>query len=125
MFGRDRVHVILYEDLVSDPEAALSEVFAALGVSWQQVDLPRSNASGLPRSVRMQKFLSGDNRAKQLLRRFVPRLLWLRVRAYVQHKNLERAPMTQEDRAALVQDYLEDVEQLETLLGRDLAAWKA
>lgn len=123
VFGRDRVHVVLLEDLSSDPRGALQDVYDALGLEWEDVELHQDNASGVPRSRALQAFLYEQNAIKTLGSKIIPRPLWHRVRRWIQRRNLQRVPVTAEDRTDLVEYYRADIERLQELLGRDLSAW--
>lgn len=125
VFGPERVHVVLYDELTADPASALSSVYTQLGIGWEPVGLTRNNASGVPKSRTVQRFLSEKNALKTLGRRVVPRSLWLRARSRLEKNNLERVPMDSGDRARLRQYFDEDVAALAGLIGRDLTGWRS
>ena len=126
-FGRDRVKILLYEDLGSAPTATMADVYAFLGVRSDFVPdtTARFNVATVPRSVRFQQFTKGGSAAKSALKRVLP----ASVRATLKQRALDwnaTAPeaIDPEIRQRLVALYADDISLLEELIGRDLSAWK-
>jgi hypothetical protein len=102
VFGRDRVTVVLYDDLASDPRAVVRVVYAAVGVAPEFIPPHLGRA-----------YNSRARRSKQFLR-------WPRGRG---DPHLPEGP----DQAAeeLVQEKVDsDIARLEQLLSRNLDQWR-
>lgn len=123
-FGRERVRVLLFEDLKADPAAVLADVFGFIGVdpSFEPGSLEAKNQTRLPRSVLLSKLLEGKGGLKARARGLVP--AWARRplgNALRGLNTAERRPLDPAFRAQLAATYRPDVEQLGRLLDRDLA----
>ena len=124
-FGRERIELILFEDLAADPARAMSSLYEFLGVDSGFVpDIKqRYNAGSFPRYPRL-------NRAWQALRRRQP--LWFRAPDVVIRWNrymMERTysappPIDPKLREALLDLYREEVARMEEILERDLEIWR-
>jgi hypothetical protein len=127
-FGRERVHVIVHEDLVHDAAAVVRGTFAFLGVDPNvPVDTDVHNPSRRARSGLLQRLIfrpPGPLRGVvPLLRRFP---LVHRLRDAVVSVNSvpeTRRAMDPELRRQLSAELAPEVEELGQLIGRDLSAW--
>lgn len=125
-FPAEQIKVILQDDLKTRPGECLSELFAFLGVdSHFQPDVGLAyNQGGEPRNQLLNRLLTRPSRIKRILRPLTPQFL---LRAYIEmkHKNLSRPELSPETHHMLLEGYREDLEQLQTLLSRDLSSWLA
>lgn len=135
-FGRERVHVIVFEDMVRDPAAEFRRLLEFLQVdpSYQPESFAAHNPSHRPRSLALRA-LTNSRLPQWIVWTLLPRLIGDRatrgmVRKF-RHSRLNRRPaprqaLSPELRARLEQDFAPDVARLSELLGRDLAAlwWK-
>lgn len=124
LFPREQVKILLYDDLVRDPEAFLRELFVFLNVDpdFRPPNLSRRfNASErLPRSQRLDAFVDSLESwgAMRLLKGFSVRRRLSRL-----YYTGRMPKMTEEDREFLRQTFAPDVERLARLIDRDLSAW--
>ena len=128
-FPRDRFLFLLTEDLMSRPDAVLSEVFTFLGVDpdVKIEDFQRRNASGAIRSRLLLSLISNQSRLKDVLRTLLP----MRYRQKLKTRLIElnnsntRAPaqMSDEERKLLAEALEADVRKLEALTGIDVSRW--
>ena len=131
LIPEDRRSVILFDDFRDDPRAVWVQILDFLGLDEDgRVDFSPRNAAHAQRFPRLSHFLlapprpiaplalslrkallSGDNRLIAALKRFL---------------NVKRPrPVLPSDlRVEMMDWYRADIERLETLLGRDLTAWK-
>jgi hypothetical protein len=128
VFGRERVHVILFDDLVADPRGVYREALDFLGVdSTHEVDLSVYNPNRRARSGRFQRLifappapfraLFGKLRALPVAHRVRDALV------NANSRRATRAEMDPELRRSLTQEFAPQVEDLGALIGRDLSAW--
>jgi hypothetical protein len=123
VFGRDRVHVIIFEDFRADPARAYRETLEFLGVDPTfEPNFNVVNASAARRSWRLQQLLLSPHviRAARIV--FPPR-----VRPYVGRmwdaintRDEKRAPLDPRVAASLRAELRPDVQRLGALIGRDL-----
>ena len=123
VFGRERVKVLVYEELYTHPAQALREVFAFLEVREDVVinTSVRYNVSGAPKSRRLHTLLYKlmDN-PNSLAKRVKPALAWKAMGKFLLRPNPKMNPQTN---AQLKAYFAEDVAKLEDLLHQDLLCW--
>jgi hypothetical protein len=129
VFGRQNVHVVLYDEFKIDTCAVYTEVLRFLEVdcSHNDTDYPVINANRRARSIRVQELLRYPPKHLQgFARRALPRALRSATMKCLYRMNIvyqPRLPMDQALRRRLLKEYEPEVEQLSHLLGRDLSAW--
>jgi hypothetical protein len=123
-FGRERMKILIFEDLIRDPQAVLREIFAFLGVD-PAVPLDTAKAryrSGAPRS-RLLASVVNDPRLRRVARSLLPTQLVARIGRKATELNTGSKPVLDErSRAYLLERTKEDRRRLADLLGRR-AAW--
>jgi hypothetical protein len=129
-FGRERVHVIVYDDFRDRTAETYRGVLEFLGVDPDFApDFQVRNPNKRVRFPRLQRLVYQPPgpllRAVPWLRRFplvhVAREALLRLNSSA----ARRPPMDPELRARLLEELTPDVERLGILIGRDLSAWYA
>lgn len=129
-FGRDRVHVIVFEDFIRDPAAEFRRLLEFLDVdpAYRPVEFAVHNPSHTARS-RFLRALTKTRFAQWTVWQLLPRVLGDRAtRALVRrfrHSRINRMPSRREPldaelRRQLEAEYAPDVAALSALLGRDL-----
>jgi Sulfotransferase domain. len=128
VFGRDRVHVVIYDDLRDDTSSSVVETFRELGVDpAAPIDFRVVNASKVARSNRLQRMIQNPPaRLVSIYRAATPErahgeLAHALVRINTRYQ--ARPPMPRETRRILQRRFLPDVERLSSVLGRDLTGW--
>jgi hypothetical protein len=127
VFGRERVHVLLADDLNRDGAAAVRGVLEFLGVDPSLAAAPpRANDSRRVRSPLIQRLIFAPKLLLPLapfLRRF-PLVRALRTRMLEANSEVRRQPpMDPALRRQLLDEFRPQIEDLATLIGRDLSAW--
>jgi hypothetical protein len=127
IFGRENVHVILYDDFKNNPRAIAEGLLHFLGVDWNETDFRTVNANRRARSMSLQEFVRYPPRHLQKAARvMLPRRLRSALVGYLCKLNIvyeSRPPMHQALRQRLQKEYEPEVEQLSELLDRNLSAW--
>jgi hypothetical protein len=130
-FGRENVHVAIFDDLAQDPNSVYAQILHFLGVKPHSG--PSSfdviNANRKVRSERLRHFLARPpNVPRKVIRALVParlrRGLYERAKA-ANVVYVPREPIDPRLRAQLQREFAGEVEQLSELLGRDLSHWSA
>lgn len=132
-FDRGQIKVYLYDELNSNPEGVVRDIFRFLGVDDEfEPDMAsRHNVSGVPQSRVLQSVylsLRRSSPAKSALKALIPekprREMYRRVLEGVQSRNLAKAPpLSPETRQALIEVYRKDIIETQELIGRDLSGW--
>lgn len=122
---RERVHVMLHDDLLRDPRATYLGALAFLGIADDgRREFPRVNES---RTVHRRRLAALLYRAGAVKRRFGiygSFGVW-RALSPVLSRRQRHAPIPEELRARLRDVFRPDVERLSRLVGRDLTGWTA
>lgn len=131
LFGEQRVKVLLYDDLCTNPAQMVQSVFGFLGV---REDIPidtsiRYNSAGVPRSrtiyTLVDAFLAGPLALKRRVKALMPSSVSTALRNRVMNALITPVPMSVDVSAQLRGLFAEDVSKLEDLLGRDLRCWQS
>ncbi len=127
VFGRDRVHVMLYDDLRRDGAAVIRGCLEFLGVDPSlAAPPPTANENRRVRSPLMQRLIFAPKVLLPLapfLRRFKS-VRSMRTRMLEMNSEAKpRAPMDPALRRQLIEEFTPEIERLGKLIGRDLSAW--
>jgi len=131
LFGRDRVKVMLFDDLKADAQALTRDVYTFLGVdaSFEYVDAKKKVMGAS--TARIGIVGAGTKRLAKAARAMgmanligrikdspgISRLLYQKLAAD------QTPPLTESQRQRLQAFYREDIERVGRLLGRDLSHW--
>ena len=126
---RERVHVVVLDDLINDARGQYLEVLRFLGVPDDgRLEFPAKN----PAKVRRWPTLYTITRVVGEISRFTKHILGiptnrgtgiLRLLDRFNIRVRPRPPMSETIRKELIQFFEEDIKKLEHLLGRDLSQW--
>jgi hypothetical protein len=128
VFGRERVHIIIFDDLKGNPALVYRDTLRFLGVDPNFLpEFAIRGANERVRSKRLQRFLVYPPRALRALGGvLVPPHLRPRVKRMLVNSvrtTKPRAPMDSALRRRLQAEFEPKIEQLSALLGRDLSGW--
>ena len=126
--GRDRVHVIVFDDFKDDTAAAVRQTFRFLGVDDAfQPTLEVANPSKVARSRMLQRVLSSPpGWMRRAVRGVLPRPTRKRLYRTAMRFNARsqaRQAIDPELRERLTAELAPEVERLSALVGRDLTHW--
>jgi hypothetical protein len=135
--GRDRVHIIVFDDFIADPLTEYKKVLSFLGVEYDgRTKFPRKGGNETIRFRFLQRLLKRPPRRftnflltlqQQQKRKKQGKKNWLiRMRKKLIVANRvreERKPLDDSMRQILIEAFAEDVKKLGKLLGRDLSHW--
>jgi hypothetical protein len=128
VFGRNNVHVILFDDFVSHPQHAYSRVLAFLGVDEQSqasFDIVHSNRR-LRSTMLHDQLRYPPKLIRGLLRTFVPVSMRRKIGKRLNAFNIEYVPrpaLEQKLRERLTSEFSQELKDLGELIGRDLSMW--
>ena len=127
-FGRERMHLIVFDDLVADPRTVYRNTLEFLGVDpTYEVDLTVYNPNRQARSGAMQRLIFAPPRPLRSLfgkLRSLPIMHRVRDRLVsANSRQTRREGMDPELRRALTAEFAPQVADLGELIGRDLSAW--
>jgi hypothetical protein len=139
VFGRERVHVIIYDDFSTQTAEVFRKTLAFLGVAYDGIPpefkVVNGNANG-DNSVRstILRAIMNDRMLRQAavdLRNWLPysvftamRKTWVKLNEFnFRESPAKRRPMDPELKLSLLREFAPEVERLSELLGRDLTHW--
>ncbi|MDT8439287.1 MAG: hypothetical protein RQ729_09800 [Wenzhouxiangellaceae bacterium] len=130
-FGRERVRVVLLDDLRADPRAVWSDTLDFLGADPEFLpDFGIENVSAPTSKSWLYRHWKAStwryrlrSRAPENVYRVIRR--WRKQRLARAAERAPRAPLDSALRARLVEQFRTEIERLEVLLERDLSAWKS
>lgn len=121
--SRERVHIVVFDDLKTDPCQEYQRVLAFLGVPDDgRQDFPLHNPAKERRSrplCLIVKWLSDAKKGLRITKRFG--ILNMIDRGNTRAR--QRPPLKPEMRRILIEYFTDDIQLLEALLGRDLSHW--
>lgn len=126
-FSASQVHILLLEELISNPGPRFDDLWRFLTVARGPVnELPRENRGRAFRSPEMG-LLYKDSRLKRLVNSLVPKALVPGLRSIRDRFALGPAPsnIPPHLHRLLCAEYAEHIAGLERILGRPIPAWKA
>jgi hypothetical protein len=121
-FGRDKVQVYLFEDLNADPDNVLRDVFEFLGVdtTFTPNTSLKHNIGGIPRNEPLHRSVVWLWQNMPAVGALFPSGF----RRVVKGRLLAETPsLLPEVRRRLVEEYREDILNLQDLIQRDLSRW--
>ncbi len=125
-FRRERIHVLLFDDLVSRPMDTVKSIYAFLGVdaSFNPDVGERHSESRVFGSELARKALYDPWIVKTALRLALPKSVRSALRANVMNWSSSAAPpLSPQTRLDLVDYYRYEIAQLQDMIGRDLSHW--
>jgi Sulfotransferase family len=123
-FPRDQIHVIVFDDLKTNPAGVVQDVYRAVGVDpgfTPDLDTPHA-AGGMPASRLLEGFFTASAISKAV-RPWVPKQAtnWVK---RLRSRNLRQAPPLPKDlKRELTRPFHEDIRKTSELIGRDLQHW--
>lgn len=120
-FGKDKVMVMLFDDLKKDPQKLFDNIFSFLCIRRKKYDtFDKVNESLSPKSKTLNYFLYKSG-LKFFISKYFPQKLKNRLKRFYYTKNfLDIEPKLYN---ALLDMYQEDILRLSKLIGRDLSRW--
>jgi len=117
-FGRDSMHVIFFEELLSNPDSVLRNLLAFLGLDTRRArNLPHANPHGQPRGV-LAKHLLQSIQLRLALRSIVPDPLLRLAHDRLLVKPASKPELDPTLRAKLISIYRPQVEEIASFVGR-------
>lgn len=134
-FPKDQIKVYLTEDLKSDPQKVLSDIFEFLNVEdFDKIDFSVNfNKSGFIKNKAYDNVLGHNSMIKKGLKSLIPKKLYSKIKEIMwlqkgvnnlRDYNLSQPKLDKELKKKVTNDiYKEDILKLEKLIGRDLSHW--
>lgn len=129
VFGRNRIHVIVQEEMQADTRRAYREVLRFLSVDESfEADLSPANENKQVKNPWLQQLIWTPPRPVRslipILRRHPLAHQFRAALLQANSRGAKRPSLSEDLRRQLFAEFVEDVGRLETLIGRDLAIWR-
>lgn len=125
VFGREQVHVVIFEEFLKNPEEHLKGVLNFLGVKADiEIDTSTEyNESGQPKLRWMYDFISKPNGLKEIIKPLFPPAMREKLGIRAKSMMLTKMQMETATRAKLTNYFAGDIARLEEILERSLSVW--
>lgn len=130
-FGQEKVLILFNEDLESNPQNVISKVcnFLKIDASFvPKIDFTKQNTAHLTKNPKISHLLNKYSQYSMLwngLKKIFPIQLLRRLKTIINPSMPFQETLTNEKTIQQLKAYYkEDINKLETLLNRDLSAWK-
>jgi hypothetical protein len=129
LFNNDQIKVILQDELFNKPEEVLREIFNFLGVDpkFSSNLSIKYNVSGIHKNPIIHWFTKNlfkrPNPIRWISRKLIPESCRFKVTTWINQKNIIRKRIPDDIRQDLIELYREDIQKLQTLIGKDLSHW--
>lgn len=125
IFDREQIKIYLFEDLINNPETTVRDICQFLQVddSWEIYQGDRQNVTGVPKNRFFYNFLTRKNILKEPLKLFLPQPLRDSLVTKLKNKTLQKPQLSLLIRSQLIEAYRAEIEQLQSLINRDLSSW--
>lgn len=134
VFPKDQLLVILYDDLRKDPNGVIKSIYNFIGVD--DTFMPNMeaefNVSGIVANKGWDKIIGQNSIVKSWFSGLFPALMPLITKSktlktwvnQLRNKNLKRPPLSKDLKSKINEIYKQEIDQLQTLIGRDLSHWQ-
>jgi hypothetical protein len=126
VFGRENVHVILFDDFVKDTPGVFRKVCDFLEIDPEFEPEFKVENSAKPIPMRLNRFLARHHRLRAAVRKIAGTRLLMRLNYMLPYvtRTLDRPNKIEPAlRSRLIPMFKEDIEELGRMLGRDLSHW--
>ena len=125
VFDPSQIKVYLHDELSADPMSVVKDIFRFVGVEDDFTPmLTRKNVSVIPQNRFLHSLMTRDNLLKTVVKPLLPDGLRQQVAKNIHQQNTQAKPtLSPELRRTLVEDYRQDILNLQDLLQRDLSKW--
>ena len=118
------VKIYFFEDLLSSPQRVMDDITSFLEVSPICVkENLKLNISGKPKNKILNILVARDTVLRRMMAKLVGKNTAIKIKSFIQKKNLNKISVEQEIKTALNKHFIEDITKLQTLLGKDLSSW--
>ncbi len=132
-YPREKIHVVLFEEIKSVPEKVMTELYDFLGVDSHYIPQTLANKSNAKHGVKSMILAQGLRKSKQLIRPFIAgrqRLMKLgffkfgKLLNRLNATSVEKETMDQQSIEYLKQYYKNDFLLLKNMLGSRVSQWE-
>lgn len=127
LFPKKQFHILLLDDLLSDQEKPVRNLFRFLEINSNISLIPGlKNPSTRPRSKSMHVMVRNPSKVKNVLKSILPIRMRHKVKSILLDLNLKEfnyPPMDENACAFLLEKYQQEIADLSKLLDRDLSFW--
>ena len=125
VFEKEQIMVCLYEHLSNDPVNLMQNLFRFLDVDSTFVPdtSEKKNVSFIPKNRTLQAFITKRNPVKSIIKPLIPEKLRRGAVNNLKSWNQSKPELSPDIRKQLIQEYREDILNLQDLIQRDFSKW--
>ncbi|PIR43012.1 hypothetical protein COV24_05160 [candidate division WWE3 bacterium CG10_big_fil_rev_8_21_14_0_10_32_10] len=135
IFGKDKIHVIIFYDIVNRPRKVIRDLYKFLNVDHTYTPLTLRTKVNTAKKTKYKLITHTINTIKYLrvihlgflIDIFKPTIIYKKVNELLVNRGTEEYKyerMKNSTRKMLKKEFLPDIEKLEKLIGRDLGIWE-
>ncbi|MTJ12500.1 sulfotransferase domain-containing protein [Anabaena sp. UHCC 0187] len=126
LFDKEQIKIYLHEDLKSDSLGVVQDIFQFIGVD--DTFIPNTeqkhNVTYVPKNITLNNLIKPSHPISSRLRSLLPSSLRQSIKSQLINFNRKKVtPLLPEIRKQLIEEYREDILQLQDLIGKDLSKW--
>ncbi|NEQ76710.1 MAG: sulfotransferase domain-containing protein [Okeania sp. SIO2C9] len=131
-FDREKLKIILHDDLTKDSLTVMQEIYRFIGVddTFNPDTSKRSQSAAVPKNQTLNNLLQTKNPVRKAISSTLKVLMPLEMRQKLRSNIIklnsagkELKPLSSEERQVLTEFYREDILKLQDLIDRDLSSW--
>ncbi|MDJ0744230.1 MAG: sulfotransferase [Xenococcaceae cyanobacterium MO_167.B27] len=131
-FGQEKIKVFLYDDLCSNAQEFMAEMYEYIGVDKNFVANvnKKTQQAKIPKNQSINNLLQSKNPVRNLVANALKTVMPLDARQKLRSRlinfnsqNKNQVPLSPEERQKLIELYREDILKLQDLIDKDLSSW--
>jgi hypothetical protein len=134
LFPKEQIHVVLYDDFRTNPEAIIKEIYQFIGVdsSYSPSMNTEFNVSGFVANKKLDNIIGQNSMVKSWITKASPALTRYMsgnkmIKSWVnqmRNKNLKRPPLSKTLKIQINEIYRSEIDKLQNLISKDLSHWQ-
>lgn len=128
IFDEKDIKILLYEDLLHNPQEFIKDLFIFLGVQPEiKVDMTKKYRDyGVPKNKILYNLFIKSGKAQNITQQILktlPNKLSTSIYKKISNASMYKPTLSSTDRAKLIEIYRPEILKLQDLIGRDLSKW--
>lgn len=131
LFNKKSILVLKFEELSKSPSSIYNKIFSHLNIKAEELPInQKHNPAAIPRSKFIDKYIVRNEKVLDLGKKIIPQKLHDQARGLLNkvyfnnQKQIVKPEFSKKIRTSLLEVYLPEIEEVESLLNWDLNNWK-
>ena len=122
----NNVHILLYDDIINNFSLEINKIFKFLDteiINKKNILNIKYNVSGIPRIKFLHNIMNSDFYLKNYLKQYLPKKIISSIKNLL-NMNYKKPVINSHTKNTLINYYENDINNLESLINKDLSFWK-